>query len=66
MNLISLVYNLSITMKIYLFFYLFLALTLNLSLEEPDKECSASHFDLIGRYTLGKQDELNRTFTKIQ
>jgi len=28
--------------------------------------CNASHFDLIGRYTLGKQDELNRTFTKLQ
>lgn len=28
--------------------------------------CNASHFDLLGRYTLGKQDELNRTFAKLQ
>ena len=29
-------------------------------------ECDASHFDLVGKYTLGKQDELNRTFTHLQ
>ena len=29
-------------------------------------QCQATHFDFIGKYTLGKQDELNRTFTKIQ
>lgn len=29
-------------------------------------QCSATHFDFIGKYTIGKQDELNRTFTKIQ
>jgi hypothetical protein len=29
-------------------------------------ECEATHFDFIGKYSLGKQDELNRTFTKIQ
>jgi hypothetical protein len=29
-------------------------------------DCNASHFDFIGSYSLGKQDELNRTFTKIQ
>lgn len=29
-------------------------------------ECNASHFDFIGKYTLGKQDELNTTFTRIQ
>jgi hypothetical protein len=28
--------------------------------------CSATHFDYTNRYTLGKQDELNRTFAKIQ
>lgn len=28
-------------------------------------QCPASHFDLIGKYTLGKQDELNRTFTYL-
>lgn len=28
--------------------------------------CSASHFDFTSRYTLGKQDELNKTFEKIQ
>lgn len=28
--------------------------------------CNSTHFDFIGSYTLGKQDELNRTFTKIQ
>jgi hypothetical protein len=28
--------------------------------------CNASHFDFTGQYSLGKQDELNRTFTKIQ
>lgn len=33
---------------------------------QEDKECPPSHFDLVGRYTLGKQDELNRTFTYIQ
>lgn len=36
------------------------------ALGQEDKECSASHFDLVGRYTLGKQDELNRTFTYLQ
>lgn len=35
-------------------------------LGQEDKACNASHFDLIGTYTLGKQDELNRTFTIIQ
>lgn len=29
-------------------------------------ECNASHFDFIGKYTIGKQDELNTTFTRIQ
>ena len=29
-------------------------------------ECDASHFELVGKYTLGKQDELNRTFTHMQ
>jgi hypothetical protein len=29
-------------------------------------QCDASHFDFIGKYTLGKQDELNRTFIKVQ
>lgn len=29
-------------------------------------DCNSSHFDFIGSYTLGKQDELNKTFTKIQ
>lgn len=28
--------------------------------------CSASHLDFTSRYTLGKQDELNKTFEKIQ
>ena len=28
--------------------------------------CSASHFDFTSRYTLGKQDELNKTFEKMQ
>lgn len=28
--------------------------------------CNSTHFDFIGSYTLGKQDELNKTFTKIQ
>jgi hypothetical protein len=30
------------------------------------KECNATHFDLQGTYTLGRQDELNKTFTYIQ
>lgn len=29
-------------------------------------QCEATHFDFIGKYTLGQQDELNKTFTKIQ
>lgn len=29
-------------------------------------QCEASHFDFIGKYTLGQQDELNKTFTRIQ
>lgn len=29
-------------------------------------QCNASHFDFIGNYSLGKQDELNKTFIKIQ
>jgi hypothetical protein len=29
-------------------------------------ECPASHFDFLGRYSIGKQDELNRTFANIQ
>jgi hypothetical protein len=28
-------------------------------------ECPASHFDFVGKYALGKQDELNKTFSKI-
>jgi hypothetical protein len=28
--------------------------------------CSATHFQFANRYTLGKQDELNKTFEKIQ
>lgn len=28
-------------------------------------ECPASHFDFVGKYALGKQDEVNKTFTKI-
>lgn len=28
--------------------------------------CSATHFDFNSIYTLGKQDELNKTFEKIQ
>jgi hypothetical protein len=28
--------------------------------------CPATHFDFTGKYSIGKQDELNRTFTKIQ
>lgn len=36
------------------------------TLAQENKNCPASNFDLVGRYTLGKQDELNRTFTYIQ
>jgi uncharacterized protein YxjI len=28
--------------------------------------CTATHFDFTSKYTLGKQDELNKTFEKIQ
>jgi hypothetical protein len=28
--------------------------------------CNATHLNFISKYSLGKQDELNRTFTKIQ
>lgn len=28
-------------------------------------ECPASHFDYVGNYSLGKQDEINKTFIKI-
>lgn len=28
-------------------------------------KCNATHYDFTGVYSLGKQDELNRTFTKI-
>ena len=28
-------------------------------------QCHASHFDLVGTYTLGKQDEFNCTFDKF-
>ncbi len=28
-------------------------------------KCKATHLDLVGTYTLGKQDEINCTFTKI-
>ncbi len=28
-------------------------------------QCKASHFDLIGTYSLGKQDEFNCTFSKL-
>ncbi len=28
--------------------------------------CNATHMNFASKYTLGKQDELNRTFTKIQ
>ncbi len=47
-------------------FGLCLLLLVGTVLGQEDKACAASHFDLIGSYTLGKQDELNRTFTYIQ
>ncbi len=28
--------------------------------------CNATNMNYVSRFTLGKQDELNRTFTKIQ
>lgn len=37
-----------------------------ISILHISQSCNASHFDYISKYTLGKQDELNRTFTKIQ
>jgi len=50
-------------MKIYstivIVFFIFLQIS-------QAEDCSASHFDFIGSYTLGKQDELNKTFTYIQ
>jgi len=41
--------------------YIITILTISLSLN-----CNISHFDFVSRYSLGKQDELNRTFTKMQ
>jgi hypothetical protein len=37
-----------------------------LILQTAAADCNASHFEFVGSYSLGKQDELNRTFTKIQ
>lgn len=36
-----------------------LVLTLN-------QTCNATNMNYVSRFTIGKQDELNRTFTKIQ
>jgi|688.fasta_scaffold287828_1 hypothetical protein len=50
-------------MKIYstiaIVFFVFLQVSLAV-------QCPATHFDFIGTYTIGKQDELNKTFTKLQ
>jgi len=43
-----------------------LALLLLLIHSVASLNCKASVFHFTGQYTLGKQDELNRTFTKIQ
>lgn len=43
------------------FIILFLYLSISHSVE-----CPQSHFDFLGRYSLGKQDELTRAFQKIQ
>lgn len=42
------------------------SLLLLLVLSCAQEPCIATHFDFTGSYTLGKQDELNRTFAKIQ
>jgi hypothetical protein len=55
-------------MKIFSTFGLIVLLALCLQDAAADEavECNATHFDLIGNYTLGKQDELNKTFTLMQ
>jgi hypothetical protein len=45
----------------HLLVFLFLLLAVALS-----DNCNASHMSFVSTYSLGKQDELNRTFTKIQ
>jgi hypothetical protein len=46
---------------IYLAIFVLLALQQTISLN-----CNATNFHFTSKYTLGKQDELNKTFTKIQ
>ena len=31
-----------------------------------NQDCPATHYEFRGRYTLGRQEEVNRTLTKIQ
>jgi hypothetical protein len=44
----------------------FILITLCLLFSAQSANCSNTHFDFFGKYSLGKQDELNKTFTKIQ
>ncbi len=50
-------------MKIYSTILIVFFILAQVSLAE---DCPATHFDFIGAYTIGKQDELNKTFTKLQ
>lgn len=42
------------------------AVLLLLGLVLSAEHCNTSHYDFVGKYTLGKQDELNKTFTHMQ
>lgn len=53
-------------MKISTVLALLLATLLATAAAQVEAKCPANHFHLIGSYTLGKQDELNRTFAYIQ
>lgn len=48
-------------MKILLVVLIIAALTVCQALQ-----CNTTHFNFLGKYSLGKQDELNRTFTHMQ
>ena len=42
-----------------------IALALCLQVATAYIQCKTSHFDLVGTYTLGKQEEFNCTFKKL-
>lgn len=49
------------TLQIFL-----LVLCLSAALVHAQQDCNSTHLEYFSEYYLGRQDELNKTFTKIQ